>query len=150
MEIGFVIENKKEVKHLTLFSSNTNWLSMKKFLFSISIGYTIFLCSYSNTHFIVSDIGAIHGQVLDRNTGDPIPFAKVFMVANESRTITANDLGQFSFIDLEEGDYLLSASSDNYLTDFVNVKVSGDEAVEANIEMGNNSSLPGKKGLVVN
>lgn len=114
---------------------------MKKFLFPVAICYSILLCSFSDANFIMSDVAAIHGQVSDKKTGNPIPFAKVFIGAKESRTIMANEEGKFSFIDLEEGDYLLSASSDNYLTDFVNVKVSEDELIQADIKMENNNFL---------
>lgn len=108
---------------------------MKKVLFSLALYYCVILCSFTNAEVVISDGGAIHGQILDKITGEPIPFANVFIGATEQREIKANELGEFSFIDLQGGEYLLSASYNEYLTDFVTVKIGDNEILETNIGM---------------
>lgn len=71
----------------------------------------IFSCSKDNSETL--SVGSIVGSVSDRTTGEPVSTVNVSISPDGSQTVTGSD-GSFTFRNLEEGNYTLTITKENY------------------------------------
>lgn len=83
-------------------------------------------------------VGSIKGRVIDRETGEPLPFANVeVLIGNESKGGSTTDFdGLFAIKPLSAGSYTIKASYVGYESIQVNnVRVTGDRPTVQNLEL---------------
>ena len=80
--------------------------------------------------------GAINGYVTDKVTGEYVENATVLLKPVNKTAATKSD-GYFEFVELELGDYSLSASKDGYkdYEDDQTISVKGSDAISRDIKM---------------
>ncbi len=79
--------------------------------------------------------GTISGTVINKQTGQPIEGATVFVVEDAAVTpVVTNDSGQYS-IKAYEGNYTLKISAQSYYSTEIAVSVAGGQSSEYNIEL---------------
>ena len=92
------------------------------------------------------NFGEIHGQVMDAETGDPVPFANVYIKAGDHivRGTTSDFDGYFRLNPVPVGTHTVSVSFTGYGTmDFVNVQVDADKITFVrNINLDKGYNLP--------
>ncbi len=85
----------------------------------------------------------IKGKVIDKSTGEPLPYADVHLIEIKKGTITKSD-GTFSITGVPAGEYTIEVSYVGYKRFYKKVNVKSDEIVELNIELEQTViSLPG-------
>lgn len=114
---------------------------MKNLLIFTSFVLCLIFAASCNTDICKTTDASVYGLVLDAETGEPIPFAKVFVSGDAIQSTKADANGSYAFIDLDDGNYVLSASSNKYLTEFVNTRLEGDVCIKKNIKMNRNTQL---------
>lgn len=114
---------------------------MKNLLIFTSFALCLILASSCNNDICKTTDASVYGVVQDGETGNPIPFAKVFVSGDATHSTKADANGNYTFIDLDNGSYVLSASSNKYLTEFVNTHLEGDACIKKNIKMNKNTQL---------
>ncbi|MGK0391091.1 MAG: hypothetical protein ACI94Y_003852 [Maribacter sp.] len=114
---------------------------MKNLLIFTSLAFYLVFATSCNTDICKTTDASVYGFVLDAETGDPIPFAKVFVSGDTAQSTKADAKGSYTFIDLDNGNYVLSASSSKYLTEFVNTRLEGDACIKKDIKMNKNTQL---------
>lgn len=127
-------------------------IALKKFYFFLilSIGITIALLPVACSSDIEnpSKDGKIIGSVADITTGEPVTGANVTLSPGGKSVITGFD-GNFSFEQLEAGEYTLEVSKEGYYPNTTNVKVKGGENTPAHILVGRTpSSITSDKTLL--
>jgi len=95
---------------------------MKLFATVFVLLTTIALAANANT-----PSGAVNGQVVDANSGVPIPGATIQAIGTKRGTFTRND-GKFTLLDINEGEARLRISSIGYRPDTVTVAITKSTA----------------------
>lgn len=113
---------------------------MKKVLTILLIFLLAFLtnCSEETTGFVGK--GAITGRVVEAISFDPIENAKITLSPTNNTVFTDVD-GYFIIEEVEEGDYSVSATKENYLTSFEPATVSVDLTINVIFEMEDDNAL---------
>lgn len=83
---------------------------------------------------MTDDSGTLMGQVVDRETLDPVAYAYLH-IEELNRTITAHSDGTFQFNNLPSGTYTLSVYRIGYQTLSQSVTISDDETTEIQISL---------------
>ena len=113
---------------------------MKKILNLIFIFTLPFLnsCSEDTTDYIGE--GTITGRVVEANSFDPIENAKITISPTGNAVFTNLD-GYFIMNNVEEGEYSVSATKEEYLTSFEAATVIEDSEVNVIFELQDNNTL---------
>jgi hypothetical protein len=113
---------------------------MKKVLNILLIFLLAFLtnCSEETTGFVGK--GTITGRVVEAISFDPIENAKITLSPTNNTVFTDVD-GYFIIEEVEEGDYSVSATKENYLTSFEPATVSVDLTINVIFEMEDDNAL---------
>lgn len=114
---------------------------MKNLIIFTAFALSAIMFTSCEDGFLGLEDSGIFGVVLDAETGNPIPFATVFVNGPESKTTQSDANGNYRFDNLRTGNYVLSAEAYRYLTTFVNTSVYPSEFNQANIEMDYHSVL---------
>lgn len=109
------------------------------FLFAI-LSAALFFTSCEDDFFGIDDSG-IFGVVRDAETGNPIPFANVFINGPEARNIQADGNGNYRIDHLRTGNYVVSAEAYRYLPIYQNTSVILGQFTQTNIDMEFHSLL---------
>ena len=117
---------------------------MKNLLIFMSFALCLAFATSCNTDVCKTTDASVYGLILDAETGEPIPFAKVFVSGDATESTKADANGSYTFIDLDNGNYVLSASSNKYLTEFINTHLEGNTCINQNIKMNRNTQLSAK------
>lgn len=83
----------------------------------------------------------VFGVVIDAQTGNPIPFAYVYINGAMTGETQADANGNYRFNNMRTGNYVVSAEAYRYLTRFINTTVVVGEFSQANVEMDYHSFL---------
>jgi|GEM_PF-6859097 len=78
--------------------------------------------------------GSIHGNIIDKTTGDAIPIANVRLLPGENSLLTGSN-GFFQFENLADGIYTLSVSRDGYRTATVDGIIISQNSVRRDIAL---------------
>ncbi len=114
---------------------------MKNFTILTLFSAILMLCSSCESDFLGLEDSGVFGVVIDAETGNPIPYADVFVNGPESRSIKADFNGNYRFSNLPSGNYVLSANANRFLTPLVNTTVFLGQYTQENIEMEFHSFL---------
>ena len=109
---------------------------MKRILSLLLVSMTLIVFNQSCKKPVEEQKGAINGYVTDKATGDYVENATV-LLKPVNKTATTKSDGYFEFLELELGDYSLSASKDGYrdYEDNQTISVKGSDAISRDIEM---------------
>ena len=109
---------------------------MKRILSLLLVSMTLIVFNQSCKKPVEEQKGAINGYVTDKATGDYVENATVLLMPVNKTATTKSD-GYFEFVELELGDYSLSASKDGYrdYEDNQTISVKGSDAISRDIEM---------------
>ena len=109
---------------------------MKRILSLLLVSMTLIVFNQSCKKPVEEQKGAINGYVTDKATGDYVENATV-LLKPVNKTATTKSDGYFEFVELELGDYSLSASKDGYrdYEDNQTISVKGSDAISRDIEM---------------
>lgn len=109
---------------------------MKRILSLLLVSMTLIVFNQSCKKPVEEQKGAINGYVTDKATGDYVENATV-LLKPVNKTATTKSDGYFEFLELEFGDYSLSASKDGYrdYEDNQTISVKGSDAISRDIEM---------------
>ena len=109
---------------------------MKRILSLLLVSMTLIVFNQSCKKPVEEQKGAINGYVTDKATGDYVENATVLLMPVNKTATTKSD-GYFEFLELELGDYSLSASKDGYrdYEDNQTISVKGSDAISRDIEM---------------
>ena len=109
---------------------------MKRILSLLLVSMTLIVFNQSCKKPVEEQKGAINGYVTDKATGDYVENATV-LLKPVNKTATTKSDGYFEFLELELGDYSLSASKDGYrdYEDNQIISVKGSDAISRDIEM---------------
>lgn len=113
-----------------------NLKKMKRILSLLLVSMTLIVFNQSCKKPVEEQKGAINGYVTDKATGDYVENATVLLMPVNKTATTKSD-GYFEFLELELGDYSLSASKDGYrdYEDNQTISVKGSDAISRDIEM---------------
>lgn len=113
-----------------------NLKKMKRILSLLLVSMTLIVFNQSCKKPVEEQKGAINGYVTDKATGDYVENATVLLMPVNKTATTKSD-GYFEFVELELGDYSLSASKDGYrdYEDNQTISVKGSDAISRDIEM---------------
>ena len=113
-----------------------NLKKMKRILSLLLVSMTLIVFNQSCKKPVEEQKGAINGYVTDKATGDYVENATV-LLKPVNKTATTKSDGYFEFLELELGDYSLSASKDGYrdYEDNQTISVKGSDAISRDIEM---------------
>lgn len=114
---------------------------MKKFTLFAALLSTILFASSCESDFWGLEDSGIFGVVIDVETGNPIPFANIFINGPEARNTQADANGNYRFDNLRTGNYVLSAEAYRYLTPYVDASVFVNQFSQVDIEMEYHSLL---------
>jgi hypothetical protein len=113
---------------------------MKKIVNLICIlSLTFFINCSEDTETFVGE-GTITGRVVEAISFDPIENAKITLTPTNNTVFSDVD-GYFIINEVEEGDYSVSATKEDYLTTFEAATVTRDLAVNVIFEMEDNNAL---------
>ena len=113
---------------------------MKKvFNLVMIIALTFFINCSEDTATFVGE-GTITGRVVEANSFNPIENAKISLSPTNNTVFTDID-GYFLMENIEEGDYSVSATKENYLTSFEGAAVTKDLEVNVIFELQDDNSL---------
>lgn len=109
---------------------------MKRILSLLLVSMTLIVFNQSCKKPVEEQKGAINGYVTDKATGDYVENATVLLMPVNKTATTKSD-GYFEFLELELGDYSLSASRDGYrdYEDNQTISVKDSDAISRDIEM---------------
>lgn len=109
---------------------------MKRILSLLLVSMTLIVFNQSCKKPVEEQKGAINGYVTDKATGDYVENATVLLKPVNKTAVTKSD-GYFEFVELELGDYSLSASKDGYrdYEDDQTISVKDSDAISRDIEM---------------
>ena len=109
---------------------------MKKILSLLLVSMTLIVFNQSCKKPVEEQKGAINGYVTDKVTGEYVENATVLLKPVNKTAATKSD-GYFEFVELELGDYSLSASKDGYkdYEDDQTISVKGSDAISRDIKM---------------
>ena len=109
---------------------------MKKILSLLLVSMTLIVFNQSCKKPVEEQKGAINGYVTDKATGEYVENATVLLKPVNKTAATKSD-GYFEFVELELGDYSLSASKDGYkdYEDDQTISVKGSDAISRDIKM---------------
>ena len=109
---------------------------MKRILSLLLVSMTLIVFNQSCKKPVEEQKGAINGYVTDKATGDYVENATV-LLKPVNKTATTKSDGYFEFLELELGDYSLSASKDGYrdYEDNQTISVKDSDAISRDIEM---------------
>ncbi|SNR73977.1 Carboxypeptidase regulatory-like domain-containing protein [Lutibacter agarilyticus] len=105
----------------------------------VLIAVSLFLSCQEDTVDLVG-IGTITGRVVEANSFEPIENAKVSL-SPTNNTVFTDDGGYFTIKDVEEGDYSVGATKENYLTTFESATVTAGIEVNVIFEMKDDEAL---------
>ncbi len=105
----------------------------------VLIAVSLFLSCQEDTVDLVG-IGTITGRVVEANSFEPIENAKVSL-SPTNNTVFTDDGGYFTIKDVEEGDYSVGATKENYLTTFESATVTVGIEVNIIFEMKDDDAL---------
>ena len=113
-----------------------NLKKMKRILSLLLVSMTLIVFNQSCKKPVEEQKGAINGYVTDKATGDYVENATVLLMPVNKTATTKSD-GYFEFVELELGDYSLSASKDGYrdYEDDQTISVKDSDAISRDIEM---------------
>src|SRR5699024_2658268 len=111
--------------------SSTNQQTLFRIILTL---LTIPARTVSETHIHPDEVptGTLSGTVTDRETGDPISFAYLYL-EEASRTITAHSDGHFEFDNIPAGDYSLRITRIGYQTVTQTVTIPPNDTTEVQI-----------------
>jgi len=113
---------------------------MKK-LFNILILLSLgLLFNCSEDKIDVLKYGTITGRVVEANSFEPIENSKV-SISPTNNTVFSDAEGYFVLLDVEEGDYSVNATKEDYLTAFEPITVTADVEVNVIFEMEDDNYL---------
>lgn len=78
--------------------------------------------------------GSVSGVITDSSNGSPIQNVTVTIIPGANSVLTSSD-GKFTFSNLEEGQYVISAQKDGYQANRKNINIVSGESVPANISL---------------
>ena len=109
---------------------------MKRILSLLLVSMTLIVFNQSCKKPVEEQKGAINGYVTDKATGDYVENATVLLMPVNKTATTKSD-GYFEFVELELGDYSISASRDGYkdYEDDQTISVKDSDAISRDIEM---------------
>ena len=109
---------------------------MKRILSLLLVSMTLIVFNQSCKKPVEEQKGAINGYVTDKATGDYVENATV-LLKPVNKTATTKSDGYFEFVELELGDYSISASRDGYkdYEDDQTISVKDSDAISRDIEM---------------
>lgn len=109
---------------------------MKKILSLLLVSMALIVFNQSCKKPVEEQKGAINGYVTDKATGEYVENATVLLKPVNKTAATKSD-GYFEFVELELGDYSLSASKDGYkdYEDDQIISVKGSDAISRDIKM---------------
>ena len=109
---------------------------MKRILSLLLVSMTLIVFNQSCKKPVEEQKGAINGYVTDKATGDHVENATV-LLKPVNKTATTKSDGYFEFVELELGDYSISASRDGYkdYEDDQTISVKDSDAISRDIEM---------------
>lgn len=109
---------------------------MKRILSLLLVSMTLIVFNQSCKKPVEEQKGAINGYVTDKATGDYVENATVLLMPVNKTATTKSD-GYFEFVELELGDYSISASRDGYkdYDDNRTISVKDSGAISRDIEM---------------
>ena len=109
---------------------------MKKILSLLLVSMALIVFNQSCKKPVEEQKGAINGYVTDKATGEYVENATVLLEPVNKTAATKSD-GYFEFVELELGDYSLSASKDGYkdYEDDQTISVKGSDAISRDIKM---------------
>ncbi len=113
-----------------------NLKKMKRILSLLLVSMTLIVFNQSCKKPVEEQKGAINGYVTDKATGDYVENATVLLMPVNKTATTKSD-GYFEFVELELGDYSISASRDGYkdYEDDQTISVKDSDAISRDIEM---------------
>jgi hypothetical protein len=79
--------------------------------------------------------GTVHGQVVDAQTGDPLPGALISVLGGTSPTATSDSSGNFTISNVPEGGQTLVATATGYVETSVPIVMLANATVEISIGM---------------
>lgn len=85
-------------------------------------------------------LGTITGRVVEAKTFNPVENAKI-TISPTNNTVFTDKEGYFTLVDVEAGDYSVSATKEDYLTNFEPVTVTKDLTVNVIFEMEDETAL---------
>ena len=113
---------------------------MKKiFNIILLVSFGLFFSCQEDTIAVVG-IGTITGRVVEANSFEPIENAKISL-SPTNNTVFTDEGGYFTIEDVEEGDYSVGATKENYLTTFESATVTTDIEVNVIFEMEDDDAL---------
>ena len=103
--------------------------------------YSLMLLSFS---FIYSQNSSLKGIVIDGNTGQPIPGAKLLLKENKKVQIT-NQEGSFIFSNIAIGKYILEVSAISFQTkEITEIEVVADDILNLTISLDDKENVLGE------
>lgn len=111
---------------------------MKKVVFALLILVMGMQAAHGNAH--VDEGFMISGHVIEKDSEDNIPYASVLIVGTEKGTVS-NEVGQFEFKNLAEGEYVLRVSAVGYKTIEKTIVVGREYMVVVHFQMEEESYM---------
>lgn len=105
---------------------------MKRYIYLLSLIFTLTIISCSSDSEDESLLGTIYGSVSDKTTGDAVSTVNVLLVESGKSTITGSD-GNFSFPYIEPGRYTLKTTKEGYSESISIVNVKGGDPTMAHL-----------------
>ncbi|MGM9805987.1 MAG: carboxypeptidase-like regulatory domain-containing protein [Candidatus Aphodosoma sp.] len=105
---------------------------MKKLVYTLVCLILVFCCQNCKEEEPDNATGCIYGTITDNATGEPIKSALVVLAPGGKSTLTDSD-GYFEFLDLDAGQYAITAGKSGYYTDRKLVHVVTGETVSVAI-----------------
>lgn len=85
-------------------------------------------------------VGTITGRVVEANSFDPIENAKISLSPSNNTVFTDSE-GYFEMVEVESGEYSVSATKETYLTNFQGATIKNDLSVNIIFEMDDDTAL---------
>ncbi len=105
---------------------------MKRYLLYFVAAFS--LCACSSSDIEPENKGSLVGSVSDATTGEPIASANVSLTPSGKQTVTGSD-GNYSFVDINAGEYMVEIAKDGYNTTYSSVIVNSGEITQKHMQL---------------